>query len=140
MADPITTNELGTKAKSKNEIYHLLATEGNVYLPPQNESNHYSLSDIISGKTKVSDIDQSFVEKHVKSDRVRMINVPHIKWLTAKDILAFSRSNSSIEEYLLEYKPPKYPSRPFLWNLNKPFKMCTNIQSTRWFQMSFQNS
>ena len=57
MADPITTNELGTKAKSKNEIYRFLATEGNVYLPPQNESNHYYLSDIISGKTKVSDID-----------------------------------------------------------------------------------
>ena len=57
MVDPIATNELGTKAKYKNEIYRLLATEDNVYLPPQNENNHYYLSGIISGKTKVSDID-----------------------------------------------------------------------------------
>ena len=53
MEESIATNELATKAKSKNEIYRLLATEGKVYLPPQNESNHYYLSDIISGKIKV---------------------------------------------------------------------------------------
>ena len=54
MEETITTNELGTKAKSKNEIYRLLATEGNVFLPPQNEASHYYLSDVISGRIKVS--------------------------------------------------------------------------------------
>ena len=48
-----TTNELATKAKSKNEIYRLLATEGKAYLLTQNENNHYYLSDIISGKIQV---------------------------------------------------------------------------------------
>ena len=54
MEETITTNELGTKAKTKNEIYRLLATEGNVFLPPQNEASHYYLSDVISGRIKVS--------------------------------------------------------------------------------------
>ena len=56
MEETITTNELGTKAKSKNRIYRLLVTEGKVFLPPQNEVSHYYLSDIISGKLKTSNL------------------------------------------------------------------------------------
>ena len=52
--DTITTNDLGTKAKSKNEVYRLLATEGNVFLPPQKETNYRYLANIISGDTKVN--------------------------------------------------------------------------------------
>ena len=47
--DTININELGTKAKSKNEVYRLLATEGNVFLPPQKETNYSYLANIISG-------------------------------------------------------------------------------------------
>ena len=54
MEETITTNEIGIKAKSKHEVYRLLATEGNVYLPPQKEANHYYLSKVVSGKTKVT--------------------------------------------------------------------------------------
>ena len=54
MKETITTNELGTKAKSKNEFYRLLAKEGNIFLPPQNEASHYYLSDVISGRLKAS--------------------------------------------------------------------------------------
>ena len=50
----ITTNELDTKARSKNEIYRLLVTEGNVFLPPQKEANYRYLSEVISGDTKAS--------------------------------------------------------------------------------------
>ena len=53
MNQSITTYQLGTKAKSKSEIYRLLSTEEKVYLPPSNEANHYFISDLISGKVKV---------------------------------------------------------------------------------------
>ena len=53
MEETITTNEIGNKAKSKHEVYRLLATEGDIFLPPQKEANHSYLSDVISGKTMV---------------------------------------------------------------------------------------
>ena len=56
MNQTITTFELGTKAKSKSEVYRLLSTEGKVYLPPASEANHNFISDVISGKLKVRKI------------------------------------------------------------------------------------
>ena len=43
----------GSKAKSKGEIYRLLATEGGVYLPPLKDVNYQFLRDIITGSKKV---------------------------------------------------------------------------------------
>ena len=54
MEEVLATNEIGIKAKSKYEIYRLLATDGNVYLPPQKEADHYYLSKIICGETNVN--------------------------------------------------------------------------------------
>ena len=30
----LTVNEIGAKAKSKQEVYRILSTEGEIYLPP----------------------------------------------------------------------------------------------------------
>ena len=62
MGESIATNELATKAKSKNEIYRLRATERKNYLPLH---NHYYLSDIINGKIKVGCF-IIIIEKNVK--------------------------------------------------------------------------
>jgi hypothetical protein len=40
--------------KSKLDIYRVLSTEGQLYLPPYNEVTMDFLSDIIQGKKKVS--------------------------------------------------------------------------------------
>jgi hypothetical protein len=45
--------DLGAKASSKHEVYRLLSTEGQVFLPPEKESPHRFLSDIFKGKKKV---------------------------------------------------------------------------------------
>ena len=50
----LTTKEISVKASSKYEVYRLLKTDGNVYLPPEKEANHRFLSDIITGNVKVS--------------------------------------------------------------------------------------
>ena len=49
----LNINMLGLKARTKNEIYRLLTTEANLYLPPQRETSIYFVRDIIHGRKKV---------------------------------------------------------------------------------------
>ena len=50
----INLNVLGIKARTKNELYRLLTTEANMYLPPQKETSIYFVRDIIHGRKKAS--------------------------------------------------------------------------------------
>ena len=49
----LNLQEIGLKAKSKAEIYRILTVEGELYLPPQKETNMQFISDIIVGDKKV---------------------------------------------------------------------------------------
>ena len=53
---PLTTMEFGLKAKSKNEVYRLLVTNGRLYLPPMKESNYDYIACILSGEKLVSNL------------------------------------------------------------------------------------
>ena len=44
-AQRINLNMLGIKARTKNELYRLLTTEANLYLPPQKETSIYFVRD-----------------------------------------------------------------------------------------------
>ena len=46
--------ELGLKARSKKELYHLLTADVGIYLPPIKEANAKYLSDVLSGAKRVS--------------------------------------------------------------------------------------
>ena len=48
----INVIQLGTKAKSKNEMYRILTVEAKVYLPPQKECSIYFIRDIFNGKRR----------------------------------------------------------------------------------------
>ena len=50
----INLNQLGSKARSKNEMYRLLTVEAKIYLPPQKECSIYFIRDIFHGKKKVT--------------------------------------------------------------------------------------
>ena len=50
----VTTAELGIKWKSKKEVYQVMTTQGNVYLPTIKLSNHDYVAGILEGTTKVS--------------------------------------------------------------------------------------
>ena len=52
----ITVLDLGIKARSKREVYRLLSTDGDVYLPPEKEANYDYLASILRGDKKVSSI------------------------------------------------------------------------------------
>ena len=87
----IITNEIRIKLKSKCEVYRLLATEGNIYLPPQKKVNHYYLSIVISSKTNVILQFSVIFKQYVKASDVKLIRVPRIKGLTVSEILPFAR-------------------------------------------------
>ena len=50
----INFNEIGYKAKSKHELYRILVTKGDLYLPPEKEASMLYISQIVIGHTKVS--------------------------------------------------------------------------------------
>ena len=50
----INLNMLGIKAKTKDELYRLLTTEVNLYLPSQKETLIYFVKDIVHGRKKAS--------------------------------------------------------------------------------------
>ena len=52
-SNKINLNMLAIKARTKNEMYRLLTTEADMYLPPQKETSIYFVRDIIQGKKKV---------------------------------------------------------------------------------------
>ena len=49
MNNNLTVNDLSVKFKSKIELYNVLTREGDVYLPPKQDSTQKSLRDIMLG-------------------------------------------------------------------------------------------
>lgn len=49
----LTVQMWGIKAKSKSEMYRLLATDGRVYLPPLKQANYRYIRDILTGNKEV---------------------------------------------------------------------------------------
>ena len=52
----INLNMLGIKAKTKNELYRLLTTEANLYLPPQKETSIYFVISFMVAKRQALDL------------------------------------------------------------------------------------
>ena len=50
----LTVQLCGLKAKSKKEMYRLLVTDGKLYLPPIELSNHQYIRGILTGKKLVN--------------------------------------------------------------------------------------
>ena len=51
----LTVDMVGLKAKSKREMYLLLSTDAQIYLPPLKEANYLYIRGILTGKKKVRD-------------------------------------------------------------------------------------
>ena len=49
----INVNQLGTKAKSKNEMYRMLTVVAKIYLPPQKKCSIYFIRNLFHGRIKV---------------------------------------------------------------------------------------
>ena len=48
--DKITVSDLAAKFKSKAELYNFLTREGEIYLPPKQDSTQKFLREVMSGR------------------------------------------------------------------------------------------
>ena len=104
--DKITVSDLAAKFKSKAELYNILKREGEIYLPPKQDSTQKFLREVMSGR-----------KLYIKWKKVAVIRVPHYKGLQVRDLLRFASSKVNIEDYLPDYQYKKEPNRKWLWNV-----------------------
>ena len=53
-SDIMTIKELGVVCQSKKDVYKVLQVEGEIYLPPIEQSDHKFISQIVTGEKKVA--------------------------------------------------------------------------------------
>ena len=99
-------SEVALKTRSKKEIYDLITTEGEVYLPPMGDTHYKFISQIIWGE-----------KLYLKCGEVKVCKVPHLKTLSVGSMLEFARNNTNIDEFLPYFNYQKLPNREWLWNL-----------------------
>ena len=106
MHSNLTVNDLSVKFKSKTELYNMLTREGDLYLPPKQNSTQRFLRDIMLGK-----------KLYLNCKDISVIKVPQYKGLHVKDILKFASSKVDIKMYIPDYAYQKEPNREWLWNV-----------------------
>ena len=52
-SDIMTIKELGVVCQSKKDIYKVLQVDGEIYLPPVEQSDHKFISQVVTGEKKV---------------------------------------------------------------------------------------
>ena len=101
-----TINDIGTKCKSKREVYTVLSTEGGIFLPPIADATQSYLRAMLVGD-----------KDYIKWSEVKVIKVPHLEGLRVKDILNWVRERVEIDRYIPDYDYQKEPNREWFINL-----------------------
>ena len=101
----INLNLLGIKARTKNELYRLLTTEANLYLPPQKETSIYFVRDIVQSRKKVSLFFHIFCVQAFYMEQVKPRSVPQIKELRVEDFVYFIKTEV---DNGIDYLPQNY--------------------------------
>ena len=104
--DKFTVVDLAAKCRSKTELYSILIREGNIYLPPKQDSTQKFLREIMMAK-----------RKYIKCENITAIKVKQYKGLTVKSILEFANKNIHIDRFLPDYDYLKDPNREWLCNI-----------------------
>ena len=113
----IDVREMALKCTTKSEVYKVLTTTGEIYLPPVDQINWDFIRDLLSGDKLVSFYESPL--KYIDGNNVKIINVPHIEGLRVPDLLEFASKHWDISRYMPEYECEKYPSRKWIWNVSK---------------------
>ena len=86
--DKFTVVDLAAKYRIKAELYNILIREGNIYLPPKQDSTQKFLREIMMAKNR-----------YIKCENIRAIKVKQYKGLTVKSILEFANKNIHIHTF-----------------------------------------
>ena len=104
--EELTILDIALKCRSKKELYSVLTTKGNIYLPPLADCNQNYLRGIWNGS-----------KLYVKWSDVKVIKVPHLEGLRVKKILEFTFEHLDVQQYLPDYEYQKEPNKDWLCNL-----------------------
>ena len=86
----MTVNEVALKSKSKKEVYDLMITMGDIYLPPLGDTHYKFISQIMWGD-----------KPYLKCLKVKVCKVPHLKTLNVAYLIEFTKENTNIDEFFL---------------------------------------
>ena len=106
--EELNVMDVGAKWKSKKELYTILTTTGDLYLPPISCANQKYLREICN-RSKL----------YIKWSELIVAQIPNVKGLEVESILSFASEHADIQKYLPEYEYQKEPSREWIWNLVK---------------------
>ncbi|CAI2366382.1 unnamed protein product [Moneuplotes crassus] len=104
--DIFNINELAAKCRSKYELYHLIATEGNIYLPVYRDATQKYLRQILLGK-----------KKYLNNSEVKIRRVPQYKGLRVSDIVEFGNSIINLTLYLPDFSYDRELNRECVCNV-----------------------
>ena len=102
----LTVLDVAAKCRSKKELYSVLTTEGDLYLPPLADWNQNYLWGIWNGD-----------KLYIKWSEVKVIKVPHFEGLQIKKILAFAFEHFDVQQYIPDYEYRKEPNRDWICSL-----------------------
>jgi hypothetical protein len=95
--------------KSKDDLYAILAIEGQLHLPPFDDCTLEFLRDILAGRKKA-----------MSNSQINMVNVPRLKEFNVSALTARAMSDSLCQQYLPD--PAGSKARPvnrnFLFNVS----------------------
>ena len=106
MDKEITISDIALHAKSKKEVYDVLAIERGIYLSSLMDANRKYVQNIIRG-----------LKKFLYSKNIKVAKVSQIGQLSIKRLLEWERENTEIENYLPTYDYDKFPNREWLCNV-----------------------
>jgi hypothetical protein len=97
--------------KSKDDLYAILAIEGQLHLPPFDDCTLEFLRDILAGRKKA-----------MSNSQINMVNVPRLKEFNVAALTARAMSDSLCQQYLPDPAGSKARAvnRSFLFNVSSP--------------------
>ena len=104
--EELRTLDVGAKWQSKKELYTILTTTENLYLPQISNVNRKYLRGVWTEE-----------KLHAKCSEVKVVKVPHIKGLKVASILECACSIIDLKKYLPEYEYQKEAHRDWIWSL-----------------------
>ena len=104
----VLTNDLRRFIRSKEDIYHILAVEGQMYVPPYDECSIEFLRDALAGRKLV-----------IRNRDIAMVVVPKYKEFNLTSMYQSALSDQDLRQYLPEPVGPKAkpPGRNWLFNV-----------------------
>ena len=112
----LIVTDVAVKTKSKLELYRIITTKDDVFLPPLKEWIYKFIRMIIIGKKQISQLLISLY--YLKSSKIKWITVPNFKGFTKEDLFKEFEKLHIISRCLPELNSMIYiPNKTWLCNL-----------------------